>query len=89
MAKRRIEVFTAGCQVCQPTVDLVKKTACQNCEVVVYDLNTGCETNECRDKAHQYNITRIPAVVVDGKLLDCCKDLAITEKSLRDAGVGQ
>lgn len=88
MAKRKIEVFTGGCSVCEPTVELVKKTACSNCEVTVYDLNKGCSTNECRDKAHQYNITRVPSVVVDGKLLDCCKDLGVTEEALKQAGVG-
>ncbi|MBG59487.1 MAG: glutaredoxin [Peredibacter sp.] len=88
MAKRKVEVFTGGCPVCEPTVELVRKTTCSNCEVVVYDLNEGCETNECREKAHQYNITRVPSVVVDGKLLECCKDLQITEEALKRAGVG-
>lgn len=88
MAKRKVEVFTSGCPVCEPAVELVKKTACPSCEVVIYDLNAGCATNECRDKAKKYGITRVPAVVVDGKLLDCCKTGKISEKELRDAGVG-
>lgn len=88
MAKRKIEVFTSGCPVCEPVVDLVKKTACPSCNVTVYDLNKGCSTNECRDKAKKYGITRLPAVVVDGKLLDCCKMGNVSEKELRAAGVG-
>lgn len=88
MAKRKVEVFTAGCPVCEPVVELVKKTACSSCEVVVYDLNEGCATNECRTKAKKYGITRVPAVVVDGKLLDCCKTGTVSEKELRAAGVG-
>jgi len=89
MAKRKVEVFTSGCPVCAPVVELVRKTACPSCEVVVYDLNKGCDTNECRDKAKQYGVTRVPAVAVDGKLLECCKTGTITEQALRNAGVGQ
>ena len=33
MSKRKVEVFTAGFPVCQPTVDLVNKLACSSCEV--------------------------------------------------------
>ena len=89
MTKRTVEVFTAGCPVCQPTVDLVKKTACNSCEVIVYDLNKGCDTMECREKAEQYGVTKLPAVAVNGKLLDCCQGSSITEDALRNAGVGQ
>ncbi len=39
MAKRLVEVFTAGCSVCEGDVQQVKDLACDNCEVVVYDLN--------------------------------------------------
>jgi len=53
MTKRKVEVFTSGCPICEPTVELVKKTACSSCEVVVYDLNKGCDTNECREKAEK------------------------------------
>ena len=89
MAKRMVEVFTAGCPVCQPTVELVKKTACDSCEVIVYDLNKGCDTMECREKAEQYGVTKLPAVAVNGKLLDCCQGGSITEDALKSAGVGQ
>lgn len=88
MSNRKIEVFTSGCPVCQPTVDLVKKIACSSCEVIVYDLNKGFETNQCREKAEKLNITRLPAIAVDGKLLDCCKQGPITEEALRASGIG-
>lgn len=88
MSKRKVEVFTSGCPVCEPVVELVKKTACPSCDVVIYDLNAGCATNECRTNARKYGITRVPAVVVNGKLLDCCKPAQLSEKELRAAGVG-
>ncbi len=87
--KRKVEVFIAGCPACEPTVELVKKTACPSCEVVVYDLNKGCETNKCRELAAKYNVKQVPAVVVDGKLLDCCKGGGVTEGQLRASGIGQ
>lgn len=89
MAYEKTKVFTSGCPVCEPVVDLVKRVACSSCDLVIYDLNKGCETNECRAKAKRYGINRIPAVVVDGKLLDCCRSGAITEDALRAAGIGK
>lgn len=86
--KRKVEVFTSGCPLCEPVVELVKKTACSSCDVVVYDLNAGCATNECRTKAKQYGITRVPAVVVNGKLLECCETGTVSEEALKAAGVG-
>ena len=86
--KRKVEVFTAGCPVCDKTVELVKSLACPSCEVIVYDLNKGCETNECREKAEKYGVTRLPAVAVNGVLLECCKTGAISEDALRAAGIG-
>ena len=88
MAKRNVEVFTAGCQVCDDTVKLVNSIACTSCEVTVYDLNKGCETNSCRDKAKEYGVKRLPAVVVNGKLLECCDIGSVSEEALKAAGVG-
>ena len=40
--KRQIEVFTAGCPVCEPVVKMVKEMACDSCEVTVYNLAEQC-----------------------------------------------
>lgn len=90
MAKRIVEVFTAGCPLCDETVKLVRAIACPNCEVQVYDLREGCMTNECREKANQYGIHRVPAVVVNGKLAECCSNQQpVSRETLMAAGVGQ
>lgn len=39
-------------------------------------------------KAKQYGIKSVPAVVIDGKLADCCAGRGVNEASLRAAGVG-
>jgi glutaredoxin len=88
MAKRKVEVFTAGCPVCDDAVKTVRSLACPSCDVVVYDLHKGCATNECRDKAKEYGIRRVPAVAVDGRLLDCCRQGQVTAEALKAAGVG-
>jgi hypothetical protein len=87
--KRRVEVFTASCPICDETVGLVKAHACPSCEIQVYDLREGCKTNECREKATRYRITAVPAVVINGVLLDCCRRAPITASLLRAAGIGQ
>lgn len=90
MAKHIVEVFTAGCPLCDETVKLVKNLACENCDVQIYDLREGCASNECREKATRYGIHRVPAVVVDGKLAECCQNQQpVTREALVLAGIGQ
>ena len=90
MTKRIVEVFTAGCPLCDEAVKLVRELACSNCEVQVYDLREGCATNECREKANQYGINRVPAIVVDGKLAECCShQQPVSREVLIAAGIGQ
>jgi len=86
--KRTVEIFTAGCPVCDPVVQLVKETSCDNCEITIYDLVKQCKEKTCTDKMRQYGINRVPSIVVNGKLLDCC-DRAITKNDLVRAGIGQ
>ena len=85
LAKRKVEVFTAGCPVCTDLVDLVKATACPDCEVTIYNLNQG----QGAEEAKRYGITAVPAVVVEGKLLDCCKRAHVTKHDLKAAGIGK
>jgi len=87
--KRTIEVFTAGCPVCAETVKQVKEAACGDCEVIVYDLNAGCETNICRDKAKEYGVKSVPAVAIDGKLATCCQNAGVDIDALKALGLGQ
>ncbi|MFD2760394.1 thioredoxin family protein [Lentibacillus juripiscarius] len=86
MAKRLVEVFTAGCSVCEGDVQQVKDLACDNCEVVVYDLNKKCDTLECEIKAKEYDVKSVPAVVINGKLVS---NNGIDTDSLKAAGLGQ
>ena len=86
---RKIEVFTANCPICDPVVKLINELSCGNCDVTVYDLVQQCDNKACLDKAKEYGVSRVPAVVVDGKLLSCCQGGEITRESLVNAGIGQ
>lgn len=88
MSKRNVEVFVAGCPLCDETVKLVKEIACDSCEITVHDLREGCETNECLEKATYYGVNRVPTIVIDGKIADCCQAGPINEADLRAAGLG-
>lgn len=87
--KRRAKVFTAGCPFCDDAVDLAQSLVCPSCDVQMYDLREGCDTNECREKASRYRITMVPAIAVDGVLLDCCRREPLLAHTLRAAGIGQ
>jgi hypothetical protein len=84
-AKRRIEVFTAGCPLCDETVAMVGRIACSSCDVEIVSMNDA----DGAAKARRYGVARVPAVVIDGKLADCCAAGAPNEETLRAAGLGQ
>ena len=82
--KRKVEVFTAGCSLCDETVALVQQLACGSCEVSVHDTHEPTVAS----KAREYGIHSVPAVVIDGKLADCCSGAGPQEHTLRAAGLG-
>ncbi|MCG6972074.1 MAG: hypothetical protein LJE66_02895 [Desulfobacterales bacterium] len=36
--KRRVEVFSAGCPLCEEAVEMVKRISCQDCVINVLDM---------------------------------------------------
>ncbi len=84
-AKRKIEVFSAGCPACEETIELVNRVACPSCEVSVLDMNQP----EVAERARSLGIRSVPAVAIDGKLADCCSGRSPDEATLRAAGLGQ
>mgnify|MGYP003677761840 CR=1 FL=1 len=83
-ATRKIEIYSAGCSACQETIDLVNKIACPSCDISILDM----QDNDISQRAKSLGIHRVPAIVIDGKLADCCLVSAPDEKSLRAAGIG-
>ncbi|WMJ72618.1 thioredoxin family protein [Cytophagaceae bacterium ABcell3] len=85
--KRKVEVFVAGCAVCEPVVELVNEMAADHCDVIVYDIAEQCDTEECVLKVKDYGVSQVPAIAVDGKLLDCCANVEKTKEDLIKAGI--
>jgi len=81
MAKKRIEVFSAGCSTCKETIELVKRLAGSSHEVIVHDM----QKSEIASKAKNHGIRNVPAVVVDGKLASCCAGRGPDEHVLKSA----
>ncbi len=84
-AKRKIEIFSAGCPACEAAISQIQDLACSSCEVVVLDMKDAGIAQRARD----LGVRSVPAVAVDGKLADCCTGRGPDEAVLQAAGLGQ
>ncbi len=83
-SKRRIEIFSAGCPACVDAIEVINRVAYPACAVEVLDMHQPAVAA----RAKEQGVRSVPAVVVDGKLADCCAGRGIDEAALRAAGVG-
>ena len=83
--KRKIEIFSAGCLICNTAVEMVNRNACQNCEVNALDMKEPVVAG----LAKSLGLRSVPAVVIDGKLADCCAGRGPDEATLKATGLGQ
>lgn len=84
VAARRVEIFSAGCRTCATTIKQLRAAIDPRHEVVVHDLHGD---KGAADRADSFGIRTVPAVVVDGFLLACCKNKGPTLQELRAAGL--
>jgi len=84
-SKRNVELFTAGCPVCDDAVQLVSRLACPSCDVNVLDVRQP----SAAARAKSLGIRSVPAVAIDGVLADCCAGRGPDESTLRAAGLGR
>lgn len=82
--KRKIEIFSAGCPVCDEAIQTVEGIACPSCETDILDMNQP----EIAARAKELGIRRVPAIVIDGRLAECCTAGGVDEQVLHAAGVG-
>ena len=80
-ARKKIEVFSAGCSTCKETIELVTRLAGSSHEVVIHDMQKG----EVAANAKHHGVRSVPAVVIDGKLAGCCAGRGPDEHVLRSA----
>ncbi len=83
-AKRKVEIFSAGCPVCEETIQLVHRITCPSCDVSVLDMRNP----EVGKRATALGVRSVPAVAIDGKLAGCCAGRGPNEAFLRAAGLG-
>jgi hypothetical protein len=58
--KRKVEIFSAGCPLCEETIVLVNKAACPSCEISILDIKDA----NVASRAKSLGIRTIPAVVI-------------------------
>jgi len=85
IAKRKIEIFSAGCPLCNDAVEMVERISCQDCEINVLNMNDP----EVAKRGKSLGIRSLPAIVIDGKLAECCAGKGPNEITLKAAGIGQ
>jgi hypothetical protein len=81
---RTVEIFSAGCPCCDDAIQAVKAAASQSCKVEIRNMRDP----QVAADAKRHGIGRVPAVVIDGKLADCCKSGGIDMNVLRKMGLG-
>lgn len=84
-AKRTIEIFSAGCPLCESVIARVRREASPSCNVTVIDIHTPAG----RKRAQALEVVVVPAVAIDGRLADCCGNRGVDIDALRAAGLGR
>lgn len=84
MATRKIEVFSAGCPLCEETIEMVNRLQCSSCEVEVVDM----KDIRGATRARELDVRTVPAVAINGILAGCCAGRGPDEAILSGAGLG-
>ena len=86
-SKRKVEVFSAGCALCEEVIDVVRREAASSSEVIVRKMIDA----RVLARAEALGIRSVPAVVIDGKLASCCTprgvDLQVLKNELGKASL--
>ena len=80
----KVEIFSAGCPCCDTAIAAVRAAACAKCTIDVRDMKDPAVAAD----AKRHGINRVPAVVIDGKLADCCATGSVNIDVLRNLGLG-
>ena len=62
--KRKIEVFSAGCALCEEVIDVVRREAGSSFEVIVRNMKDA----RSLARAEELGIRSVPAVAIDDRL---------------------
>lgn len=84
MTKRKVEIFSAGCSLCQETINLVNELACSSCEIIIHDMHD----KNIQVRAKELGVKSVPAVAINNVLADCCHDRGVNAEILKAGGIG-
>lgn len=84
MTKRKVEIFSAGCPICQDTIDLVNSLSCPSCEIIIHDMHE----ESVQRQAKKLGVKSIPAVAINGVLAECCRERGVDIAALKAGGIG-
>jgi glutaredoxin 3 len=62
--KRKVEIFSAGCALCEEVIDVVRQEPSSSLEVILHNMRDA----RTLARAAELGIRSVPAVVIDGKL---------------------
>jgi glutaredoxin 3 len=74
-----IEVFSAGCPVCEDTIAMINRLASGSGKINILDMNNPAVAK----RAKALGVRSVPAVAIDGRLADCCASRGVDEATLR------
>ena len=79
-SRHTIEVFSAGCATRREGIRVVQELAGKDHDVKIYDMHTD---RAAQQRARELGIHRVPAVVVTGKLAQCCQSKPVDPAVVR------
>jgi len=80
-AVHKVEIFSAGCALCQETIDLVNQIAKPGTEITVLSMQDA----DTMARAQSLGVKSVPAVAIDGTLASCCMGRGPDETVLRNS----
>ena len=78
--EHNVEVFSAGCALCEEVIDVVRQEAGSSSQVTVQNMMDA----RVLSRAEKFGIRSVPAVVIDGKLASCCTGRGVDLQVLKD-----
>jgi hypothetical protein len=72
-----IEVFVDDSPESSVVIKKVQELACPKCEIFIYSLNDQSVATEREEKTKEYGIASVPAVVMNGRIIDMEKGMRL------------
>ena len=79
-SKRKVEVFSAGCALCEEVIEVARQEAGPSSQVTVQNMMDA----RVVARAERFGIRSVPAVVIDGKLASCCTGRGVDVQVLKN-----